>query len=99
MSGVYKHPRGANLSFAAQWKDANGVPIDLTGVTLTPFEIVPAALAPSITATVTDPSQGKFTVACPWSSAWPDGTGPLVTLRFQPSNGGPLSVKIPVQLE
>lgn len=99
MSDVYFHPRGADLLIDAQWISVDTeTPIDLTGVTLEPFEIEPAGLAASMTMTVTDAAAGRFRIACPWSSAWPDGVGRLVSIRVQPSNGAPLSIKIPVQL-
>jgi len=98
MSGVYRHPRGADLHITAQWLDETGTPINLTGVTLAPFEIVPAALAASITMTVTVPLQGTFTIDCPWGDSWPDGIGRLVTIRAKPSNGGALSIPIPLEL-
>lgn len=99
MSNFYYHPRGSDLIFAAQWIDTEtGLPIPLTGVTLTPFEVTPPGLAASILMTVTDPANGGFVVSCPWSSAWPDGIGHLVNMRAKASTGDLLSINIPVVL-
>ena len=99
MPAHYIHPRGADLAFTAQWLDTEtGLPIPLTGLTLMPFEVRPAALADDIRMIVTDGPAGIFSVTCQWSSNWPDGIGHLVDFRAQASNGALLSINIPVQL-
>lgn len=94
-------PRGANLLLDVTWTDQFGVPINLTSLTLTPFEISPASLQSSVSVNITNPTAGQFRITCPWSSSWPSGTGlnSLVTLRVQASNGSYLSEPIPVMLQ
>lgn len=93
------HPRGSKLTLPMVWTGDDGVAEDLSGLTLTPFEIEPTALAADVTVTITDAVNGAFTVTVPWTVRWPDGLGPLVSLRVQASDGRPFSWAIPVVLE
>lgn len=99
-------PRGSELFLTCTWTDESGVAVDLTGLTLTAFEVQPTALQNDVSIVVTNATGGVFTIELPWSLEWPaitdgpqkNGLGPLVSLRIQSSNGAPLSVLIPVVL-
>lgn len=75
------------MALSCQWLDSNDDPINITGVTFTAFEIVPASLTAYATATVTDGPTGTFSITCPWNAYWPPNEGAVVKIRFQASNG------------
>ncbi len=97
------HPRGADLNLDMTWQNEDGTPVDLTGIALVPFEVIPAALESEVVVTITDAEAGEFSVRIPWGDGWPAtgigsfASGP-VAFRIQASNGGLLSQNIPVVL-
>ena len=91
--------RGSDLALTCTWKDSTGAPVNMSGMTLAPFEVTPAALAANITASVTNGPLGIFSVGIPWNANVPAGTGYLVSFRIKPNNGLPLEELIPVVLK
>ena len=94
--------RGGNMRLNCQWTETTaGVtsPVPLTGVTFTPFEVEPAALATGMTFTITDGVNGRFRVDRAWNSDWPDGTGAIVSFRAQSNDGLHTIPKIQVTLK
>ena len=91
--------RGSDLALAAQWLDAAGAAVNMTGMLLTPFEVTPSELAAHITAAVTDGAAGRFSISIPWNDDVPTGTGPRIAFRIRPNHGLPLEEVIPVTLK
>lgn len=96
------HHRGANFSVGINIINTRtGDVVPVFTLTATLFEVEPASLAASMTVAVDshpiDDTVPQITVACPWSSSWPDGVGELVSFRIQLSNGAAIP-KIPVVL-
>jgi hypothetical protein len=82
--------RGGDIDLTLYWNiRVNGVntPVDLTGQTFTPFEVLPVALATGMTITVTDGPAGEIRIFRAWDEAFPAGTGPLIQIRAQSASG------------
>lgn len=90
MSDPVPHLRGANLDLILTLVSA-GIPDDLTGLTISKFEINPTGLNSSFVMNILDQTilenKGRISVVCPWSTSWPAGTGILVSFRAQLSDG------------
>jgi hypothetical protein len=94
----YPHNRGADLAAVCKWKNSDGSNYNLTGLTLTAFEVEPVALQSAVTFNVTAPTTGDFIVNLPWSSSWPSGLGDLVEIGVQTNSNPKKSFKFNVIL-
>jgi hypothetical protein len=82
--------RGGDIDLSLTWSvRVNGVDtaVDLSGQTFTPFEVSPAALATGMTITVTNGPSGALRVFRAWGTDFPDGTGPLISIRGKSASG------------
>ena len=88
---------GSDLVLTGFLTDDAGA-INLTGATLTTFE-VPAALLPQVTLTVTNAAAGEFTCAIRWSDGFPRDV--VMPLRLRVIQAGfsttwpPIKIRVP----
>lgn len=88
---------GSDLVFSAVLTDELG-PIDITGATLTTFEL-PSALLPQLTLTVTNALVGAFTATITWSNGFPREVVMPVRIRLVQDGLStvwpPIKIKVP----
>lgn len=78
--------RGSDLDFVLRWKQSTGgLPVDLTGYSVTPFE-AHAALTGRLTLAISGPTQGEITGRIEWNDAMPSGR--IMSFRVKLSMAG-----------
>lgn len=79
---LFELARGSDLHAVLTLRD-NGAAVDLTGMTPIIVEVLPEALATSMSFVISDGPGGQMVLSCPWSSAWPRGAGAVVQARVR----------------
>lgn len=72
MSDTFIVNRGTDLTFSFNWPNGSGGNADLTGFTVSAFEVHPL-LAPHLTLTLTTPATGLISGRVEWADTLPMG--------------------------
>ena len=84
-NSTFEVNRGSDFTFSINWPDGAGGNADLTGYTVGLIDVA-AALAPYITATLTDAATGQITTRVEWSDTF--RTGQTMRFRLQVAQDG-----------
>jgi hypothetical protein len=89
---MYRYVRGTPFQFAGQVQD-DGVPMDLTGATITAnmYDQTGTILIASLVVTILEATEGMLSVTFPTSTiTWPLGKAQMFFLMNIPNNNGPI---------
>jgi hypothetical protein len=81
MKHVLQLNQGSDCAFAGTLRDDLGVPVNLTGYTISAFDPSPE-LAPHLTLSITDAVSGAWSGRIEWDAGFPDGMRMRFRIKF-----------------